>query len=64
MMEPLNGFKLVAIAPKGVRIVGMVQHEGRIIVATERAAYFLDGERFTPIQFAAEGEASKPGKGK
>jgi hypothetical protein len=43
--------KLIGTLPEGVTIVGMVEHEGNIIIATNTGVWVLRKEGFVEIPF-------------
>jgi hypothetical protein len=49
-----RGAELLATIPDGVKLIGMVLHGGHLVIATETAIYWLDGDVFRPFQIVDE----------
>ncbi len=49
----VKGGRLVAEIPPGAgRVVAMVNHQGKILVACEYGVYVLKGDRLEPVEWA------------
>lgn len=48
--KPLTRY-IVRIPKREGRIVSMVEHDGRILVASERRVYQVEGDRLIPLKF-------------
>ena len=52
MESPAQPMKLIATTDD--KIVGLIQFQGQVIVATERGVWRLEGDKFVQLKFVVE----------